>query len=68
MRAKEVEICVYVGNGILALHASEAGVKTVKLPECVNIKPYKDSAGAVFTDTLTFSAERFETKIFEISR
>lgn len=59
---------IYVGNGILALHASEAGVKTVKLPECVNIKPYKDSAGAVFTDTLTFSAERFETKIFEISR
>jgi translation initiation factor 2B subunit (eIF-2B alpha/beta/delta family) len=59
---------IYVGNGILALHASEAGVKTITLPEQVKIKPAHEGTAPLLASSLTFNAEQFETKIFEISK
>jgi hypothetical protein len=57
---------IYVGQGILALHASCGGEKTVRLPRKVNVKDSLESQKTIFTDTVSFEAKQFETKIFEI--
>ena len=59
---------VYVGRGILALHAAEAGEKTLKLKGKMRVKPLHNSGDATLTDTVSFTAQQYETKIFEISQ
>ena len=59
---------VYVGRGILALHASEAGEKTLRLPEKMRVKALFDAGDGTLCDTVSFTAKQYETRIFEISR
>ena len=63
----EGEDVLYTGAGLLALHAHDAGKKTIKLPRAVKVTPLTDEGKAVLTDTLRFDMEEFETKIFVIS-
>ena len=61
------EDVVYVGCGILALHAHDEGEKTLKLPRKVYVTAAWEKGKAVYTDTVTFTAMRFETKLFNIA-
>ncbi|MBR5519355.1 MAG: hypothetical protein IKU55_01425 [Clostridia bacterium] len=54
---------VYVGNGCAALHAAEAGEKTVRLPRkvwCTDL----DTNVCAYTDILRFTCKQYETKLF----
>lgn len=63
----EGEDVVYTGAGLLAIHAHDAGEKTLKLPRAVKVMPITEKGEMIFTDTLRFYMDEFETKIFVIS-
>ena len=58
---------IYVGRGLLAIHANCAGEKTITLPRAVKVTPLTEDGEAVHTDTVKTNLEEFETKIFAIS-
>lgn len=60
------EDVLYVGAGLLCLHANERGEKTLFLPRRVYVKPAFSDEAPIYTDTVRFSADRYETKLFEI--
>ena len=61
------EDVVYYGAGLLAMHAHGAGKKTLKLPRALKVTPLTDGGETIFTDTVCFDIEEFETKIFKLS-
>lgn len=61
------EDVVYYGAGLLAMHAHSAGKKTLKLPRALKVTPLTDGGETIFTDTVCFDIEEFETKIFKLS-
>ena len=56
---------IYCGNGLLAIHALEAGEKTIHLPKKCHCKDlYGD--GVWETDTLQITCNQYETKLFAL--
>ena len=59
---------IYFGNGLLCIHAANAGQKTLKLMSACKITPLGDEKSTGFvSDTIKFTMEKYETRLFEIS-
>lgn len=56
----------YCGNGFLALHAKDEGLKTVTLPINVKITPLTPCEFSYSDGKLTFPIKKYETVIFRI--
>ncbi len=59
---------IYCGNGFIGIHTVEDGKTKITLPNKYKIRPLLDTENSeVETDTITITAPKHSTKIFEIN-
>ncbi len=62
----ETDDVVYVGNGLLGIHAASKGTKTIRLPKKSVLKDVYSRKKAFTADIIELDMDEFETRLFTI--
>lgn len=62
----ESDDVIHAGWGSLSIHASEAGEKTVRLPEKMRIQPCYGEGEAFEADEIRVTMKQYETRLFRL--